>query len=249
MTIAGFDPSGGAGIQQDLKVFHALGLHGLSAVSALTAQNSRGVRGIMPVTGSFLKKQIDVLLSDMRPGATKIGMLYTRANVAAVAGMIKKYSLENVVIDPVMISSSGKDLAEEGVLAALVRSLLPLCTVVTPNIHEASALSGIDIKSPEDVEAAAKRLAKLGAGSVIITGGHLQRSANDLVYDGRFHYLKGRKLKGEYHGTGCAFSAAVAAFLAKGEDVLGAARLAKKFMTRAFDKAFSPGAGMKFLDI
>ena len=249
LTIAGFDPSGGAGIQEDLKVFRALGLYGISVVSSLTAQNSRGVEDVIPVASNFFGRQLEVLISDMRPKATKTGMLYTRANVVAVAEMIRKYSLKNVVIDPVMLSSSGKDLVERGLPATLIRTLLPLCAVVTPNIYEASALSGIRIKSPRDMEAAAVRLSELGAGSVIITGGHLERSAMDLVYDGRFHNLKGRKLAGEYHGTGCTFSAAITSSLAKGESIPKAAEIAKKFMSKAFRKTFSPGKGMKFFNI
>jgi hydroxymethylpyrimidine/phosphomethylpyrimidine kinase len=249
LTIAGFDPSGGAGIQADLKVFHSCGVYGLSVVSALTAQNSGGVRSVMPVSDHFVRKQLTVLLDDMKPDATKTGMLYSEAVVEAVAHIVRRYSLENFVIDPVMLSSTGKHLAEKGVPDAIRKKLLPLCTVVTPNIYEASVLSGVHIQNMSDMEKAAVRISEYGAGNVIITGGHLDKMAMDLVYDGEFHYLKGRKIRGEFHGTGCAFSAAITALLAKGKGVLKAAELAKGFMKTAFKRSFRAGGVMKLFDI
>lgn len=249
MSIAGSDPSGGAGIQQDLKVFRAFGIYGLSVVSSLTAQNSKGVEGVMPVPGAFVERQLETLLSDMTPAATKTGMVYTAANVLAVVSAIRRYSLNNVVVDPVMLSSTGRILCERDVPAVVKTKLLPLCTAVTPNIHEASVLSGVKIATIHDMEKAAMSLADLGATNVIITGGHLEGTATDLLYDGRFHYLKGEKVDGEFHGTGCTFSAALAAELAKGSGVLKAALSAKRFMKRMFRKTFSPGTGMGFFDV
>ena len=147
LTIAGFDPTGGAGIQADLKVFQALGVYGLSVVSSLTAQNTEGVRDIMPVPGEFVKTQLSVLLSDIVPEATKTGMLYSESSVNVLAYIIRKYSLKNIVVDPVMVSSSGKRLVEKNTPIVLRKKIFPLCTVITPNIYEASVLTGIDIKT------------------------------------------------------------------------------------------------------
>jgi hydroxymethylpyrimidine/phosphomethylpyrimidine kinase len=249
LTIAGFDPSGGAGIQADLKVFHYYGVYGLSVASALTAQNSRGVSRIISVSGGFLRKQLSVLMDDMTPDATKTGMLYSEAAVEAVAHAVKKYSLGNFVIDPVMLSSTGKPLAEKGVPSAIRKKLLPLCRVVTPNIHEAAVLSGIPIRDRTDMERAAVRLTEYGARNVIVTGGHLEKMALDVVYDGKFHYLRGRKVAGDFHGTGCTFSAAVTALLADGYGLLKAAALARAFMKRAFRRSFSARGGLKLFDI
>ncbi len=249
LTIAGFDPTGGAGVQADLKVFHSLGIYGLSVVSSLTAQNTEGVKDIMPVPGRFVKKQLTVLLSDLVPGATKTGMLYSESAIEAVAYIIKKYSLKNIVADPVLVSSSGKSLVEKNTPIALRKKIFPLCAVITPNIYEASVLSGIDIKTSSDMEKAAVCLKECGPESIIITGGHLEDSATDIFYDGKFHYLKSRKIYGEYHGTGCTFSAALTAMLAKGYSVLDSAKEAKKFMNRALKKSFSAGKGMRLFNI
>jgi hydroxymethylpyrimidine/phosphomethylpyrimidine kinase len=249
LTIAGSDPSGGAGIQQDLKVFRSFRTYGLSVVSSLTAQNSAGVKDVMAVPAKFVAKQIEAAVADVMPAAVKTGMLYSEENVNAVAAAVTKYSLPNVVVDPVVRSSTGVSLCMKNVPGAVKNKLLPLCTVVTPNIHEASLLSGVRISTLKDMEKAAVRLAELGARNVVITGGHLEGAATDLVYDGRFHYLRGIKLSGEYHGTGCTFSAALASLLAKGESVPDAALKAKRFMGVAFRKTFSPGSGMRLFNI
>ncbi|MDH4230830.1 MAG: bifunctional hydroxymethylpyrimidine kinase/phosphomethylpyrimidine kinase [Nitrospirota bacterium] len=249
LTVAGFDPTGGAGIQADLKVFHALGIYGLSVVSALTAQNTEGVKAVMPVPDRFLKKQLAVLLSDLVPDATKTGMLCSESNVEVFEDIIKKHSLKNIVVDPVIVSSSGKKLAEKNVPAAIRKKIFPFCTVITPNIHEASVLTGIDIKNRADMERAAVCLKDFGPENVLITGGHLEDAALDVLYDGRFHYLKSRKVSGEYHGTGCTFSAALTAFLAKGYSVPDASKEAKKFMNRALRKTFDTGGKMRLFKL
>jgi hydroxymethylpyrimidine/phosphomethylpyrimidine kinase len=249
LTIAGFDPSGGAGIQTDLKVFRAFDEYGLSVATALTAQNSRGVRAVTAVDAAFVRKQLVAVLSDFIPDAVKIGMLYSCANVQAVASLIREYALHNVVLDPVIRSSSGRRLAEKDSLDAIRKELLPLCSVATPNIGEASRLAGITIRDRTGMEEAAKRLKVYGCGVVIITGGHLEKNATDVFYDGAFHYLRSRKIPGEFHGTGCAFSSAVAAALAKGKTPLEAAKTAKRFMHRALRRSFATGAGMRLLDI
>jgi hydroxymethylpyrimidine/phosphomethylpyrimidine kinase len=245
LTIAGFDPSGGAGLQQDLKVFHAFGVYGLSVAAALTAQNSSGVTAVKAVEDNFLRKQLEVLLSDIVPDATKTGMLLTAENVAVVAHIFKKYRLKNIVLDPVIVSSSGRMLVEKGVPELIREKIFPYCTVITPNIHEASVLSGFDIATEADMAKAAIILKGFGPQQVIITGGHRTGSAVDMVYDGAFSYLKGRRAPGEYHGTGCAFSSAIAALLGRGLDAGDAARRAKRFMGRSFGKSFSTGKGMR----
>jgi hydroxymethylpyrimidine/phosphomethylpyrimidine kinase len=249
LTIAGFDPSGGAGIQADLKIFHSFGVYGISAVSSLTAQNSRIVRDIVPVRAAFVRKQLTTLLSDIRPDATKTGMLYSEANVEIVSHVIKKYALENLVVDPIIRASTGRSLAEKGLLPAVRKRLLPLCTVVTPNIYEASVLTGIDVKTRKDMEEAARRLGDFGARHVIITGGHLEKTAMDVFYDGNFSFLKSKKVCEEFHGTGCRYSSAITALLAQGYTVLDAARRAKKFMNLSFRKSFTTGKGMRLFNL
>lgn len=249
LTIAGFDPSGGAGLQMDLRVFHLLGVYGLSVVSALTAQNSSGVDSVLPVSGSFVKRQLTVLLADMKPDALKTGMLLSEENVRVVSRIIRRYSLRNVVIDPVMVSSSGMALLEKRAPEAVRKELLPLCTLITPNIMEAEVLTGLPVRNRSEMERAALALADCGCKNVIITGGHLEKSALDVVYTGDFHYLKGRKAEGEYHGTGCFFSAALTALLARGYSVPESAGMAKKFMQKAFRTAFTTGKGMRLFGI
>jgi hydroxymethylpyrimidine/phosphomethylpyrimidine kinase len=250
LSIAGFDPSGGAGIVADMKVFHYLGTYGLSIATALTAQNTVAVESVQAVGGQFLKKQLNALLRDFRPDSTKIGMVCDEENIGAISAALVRYSLGNIVLDPVLISSSGKRLAKKNVPELLIKKILPLCTVITPNIQEASVLSGISINSVKDMEKAAVVLKKAGPHTVIITGGHLRGIALDTVFSGdKFHYLKARKRTGEYHGTGCMFSAAIAAFLAQGCHSVEAAKKAKEFMEKAFQKTFSTGRGMRLLVI
>jgi len=249
LTIAGSDPSGGAGIQADLKVFRAHRVYGLSAVAAVTAQNSTGVKYVASVEAKMLERQLSVLLSDFEPEAIKTGMLSSAANVLIVAKTARRYGFRNLVMDPVMRSTSGRRLTEKAAESAIREKLLPCCAVITPNLEEASVLADMKIRTEADMERAALRLRDLGAKSVIITGGHLDNVATDLVFDGRFHYFRSKKISGEYHGTGCTFSAAITALLAKGYSVPEAARLAKQFMRRAFEKTFTTGRGMRLFDI
>lgn len=249
LTVAGSDPTGGAGLQADLKVFRAFGIHGLAVVSAITAQNSEGVDSLLPVGKDFIERQLHVLLSDIRPHAIKLGMLYKTTTVEIVAEVFKKYSLNNLVIDPVTVSSSGTSLIEDGMLDVLKNALLPLSKVITPNIHEASVLTGMKIEDKKDMEDAVKELKEMGPKVVVITGGHLNEKALDLYYDGEFHILEGAKMKGEYHGTGCVFSAVITALLALDHSPLEAVRQAKEFLRNAMEKAYYPGRGMAFLRI
>ncbi len=249
LTIAGSDPTGGAGLQADLKVFRAFDVHGLAVVSAITAQNTVGVEAVLPVEKDFLKIQLHTLLSDIRPHAVKLGMLYSTWAIELVAGSIKEYSLSNLVIDPVTVSSSGKTLVADGTLDSIREKLFPLAKVITPNIYEASVLTGLRIEERKDMEEAAKILKDMGTEVVVITGGHLETIALDLYYDGEFHDVESEKIKGEYHGTGCAFSAAITASLALGHVPLESVRRAKEFINNAIRKAYYPGKGMGLLYI
>jgi hydroxymethylpyrimidine/phosphomethylpyrimidine kinase len=250
LTIAGSDPSGGAGLQADLRVFNRLGLHGLSVVTSLTAQNTCGVDAVLRIDAAFIEAQLTTLLKDIRPDALKTGMVYSMDAVSVIAHIVKEFGLENLVIDPVTISSSGRRLMEEDAFELLREQLLPLARVITPNISEAAALSGIPVTDEKDMEKAAILLKKMGPEVVIVTGGHLEDETLDLVYDGSaFHRLRAKKEKGEYHGTGCAYSAALAAFLATGSSPVMAAEKAGAFVHEAILKARAIGKGMKILHV
>lgn len=250
LTIAGSDPTGGAGLQADLKVFRAFGVYGYSVPSALTAQNTTGVDSIYAVSNDFFHRQLAFLLEDVRPGALKTGMLYTTYAVELVAEKVKKYGLENLVVDPVAVSSSGLSLVEDGTLDAIKALLFPLAAVITPNIYEASVFTGINLEGPHDVELAARALKDMGPGTVVITGGHLEDRTVDMFYDGNdFRKIEGEKVEGEYHGTGCAFSAAVTAMLSLGHTPLEAVEKAKEFVRSAIRNACSPGRGMGLLGL
>ncbi len=248
LTIAGSDPSGGAGLQADLKVFKMLGVHGLSVAAALTAQNTRTVARIYPVDSRFLERQLETLLSDIMPQALKTGMLFTSENIRTVAKSIQAHSLDNLVVDPVSISSSGMALLEEGGLDLLKDLLFPLASIITPNIYEASVLSGLPVENLEQMEEAAEKLRQMGPKAVIVTGGHLEDEAVDIFHDGKVTIrLEGRKLPGSFHGTGCVFSSALTAYLAKGETLRQAGVEAKRFVEDAIAGAFYPGGGMGVL--
>jgi len=250
LTIAGSDPTGGAGFQADLKVFSALGVYGLSVPACLTAQDTRGVKGVFPLPAGFIKEELETLLRDIKPHALKSGMLLTKDSIKAAAEIIRKHRLKNFVLDPVYISSSGKRLIGPGGLSTLKEMLLPLAAVITPNLREAEALTGKRIKNLEDMARAAEAIREMGPKIVIITGGHLEGDPFDLFWDGKkFHFLKGKRIPGRYHGTGCAYSAALTALLALGNTPLEAAKGAKRFVEKAIKKAVKPGKGMGILGI
>lgn len=250
LTIAGSDPSGGAGFQADLKVFQAMGVYGLCVPSVLTAQNTERVFIINEIPTDFFLAQIDVLLKDSRPDALKTGMIYSADVVRIIVEKIEKYSLGNLVIDPVMASSTGVALVKNGVLDAMREYLFPRSKVVTPNINEASVLAGTVIQNEEDMKEAAVRMRNYGPESVIITGGHFEEKAVDMLFDGReFLTLENEKLDGQYHGTGCVFSSAVAAGLALDYDIKEAFIKAKDFTFNAMKSALCLGRGMKVLNV
>ncbi len=248
LTIAGSDPTGGAGLQADLRVFQYFGLHGLSAVTAITCQNTTGVEEIFPVEAKALESQLRVLLEDIRPDSLKTGMLYSKENLEVIQWAVQRYSLSNLVIDPVTVSSTGVSLLEEGGLDFLRERLISLAKIVTPNIYEASLLTGIRIDKIEEMKQACKEIKKMGPEAVIITGGHLEERAVDLFYDGEFELFDSEKFPGEFHGTGCIFSAAITANLALGKNTLEAVRIAKEFLKKAIKNALYPGRGMGILN-
>jgi hydroxymethylpyrimidine/phosphomethylpyrimidine kinase len=245
LTIAGSDPSGGAGIQGDLKTFHAHGIYGMAVLTALTAQNTRGVTGVHDVPAPFVAKQLEAVLADMPVGAAKTGMLSNADTVDAVASVLRRQRVPFLVVDPVMIATSGDALLRDDAVAVLVERLFPLATVVTPNLPEAERLVGERIDTPDAMRHAAVRLRDRGARAVLLKGGHLPgEQVVDLLYDGTFHAFEDRRIRTEHtHGTGCALSAAIAAHLARGADLTEAVLRARAFVRRGLERATVLGRG------
>jgi hydroxymethylpyrimidine/phosphomethylpyrimidine kinase len=233
LTIAGSDSSGGAGIQADLRTFAACGVHGLSAITAVTAQNTRGVHRVDPVSVDMVIAQIDAAAADVAIAATKIGMLATRGIVDAVASAIVRLALKNVVLDTVMAATAGGALLDPPGIDALRVRLLPLADIVTPNLAEAETLTGLRVRTLADARLAAEAIGRLGARAVIVTGGHLNGPPTDVLWtDGTFTELTGDRVDARVsRGTGCMFSAALAARLAEGDRLTDAARAAKAYVT------------------
>jgi len=245
LTIAGSDSGGGAGIQADLKAITLLGGYGMSVITALTAQNTVGVQGIHEIPGRFVEKQIDSVLSDIGADAIKTGMLANQEIIEAVSKKIKQYQVKKVVVDPVMISKSGASLLRKEAQESLIKKLIPLAWVVTPNLMEASALTGLKVNSLEGMKKAAHFIHKLGAKHVVVKGGHLKGMAVDLLYDGKhFSEMEGPRIESKNtHGTGCTFASAIATLLARGDTVDEAVRKAKTFITMAIQSGLSLGKG------
>lgn len=248
LSIAGSDPSGGAGIQIDLKTFQALGAHGMAIPAALTAQNSASVTGSYSIPPRELSQQIDTLLSDIKPDAVKTGMLLTRQTVIAVASAMRNYRIVNLVVDPVIRSSSGKTLLKPDAVRAMQKELFPLARVITPNIPEAEALTGLRILTDEEMDFAAGKLMDMGPRYVLIKGGHRKGPAIDTLYGGKTVLsFSTDRLKGEIHGTGCVLSSAIAVFIGKGLPVEKAVEKAKLFVEKMLKKARPVGRGkMKY---
>lgn len=241
LSIAGSDPSGGAGVQADLKTFAALGAYGMCALTALTAQNTTGVRGVHPVPAEFLGAQIDAVFDDVRVDAVKIGMVGSAASVAAVAACLERHRPPHVVLDPVMVAKSGHRLVEDEAVAALRERLLPLATVVTPNLPEAGVLLGeAEATGLEAMYGVAERLQGLGAGAVLVKGGHLEApEAVDVLYDGaRFHVLRAPHVATRHtHGTGCTLSSAIAALAPRAAALPQAVAAAKRYLSACLEQA------------
>ena len=246
LTIAGSDSSGGAGIQADLKTMIANGVYGMSAITALTAQNTTGVQGIFEVTPEFLEQEIDSVFTDIRPDAVKIGMVSSAGLIKSIAKKLHEHKAENIVVDPVMVATSGAYLLEETARRTLLEKLLPLASVITPNMMEGEVLSGMTIRSKDDMEKAAHAILDACGAAVLLKGGHLAQTADDylLEKDGRGTWLLGRHIdNSNTHGTGCSLSSALASELALGHTLPEAAQLAKDYVALGIEHGLPVGHG------
>jgi hydroxymethylpyrimidine/phosphomethylpyrimidine kinase len=246
LSIAGYDPSSGAGITADIKTIAAHGCYGVTCVTALTVQSTRGIARVEPVEGRLISETLELLMEDLNIAAVKIGMLGSTEAARSVGAFLKRHSLRQVVLDPIVKSSSGTELISKEGLQILKERILPLACVITPNIDEAATLTGLPVTNTDEMETAAIRLHRMGARNVIITGGHLD-PPDDLVSrgDSRVTLLKGSKLSSRStHGTGCAFSTALACELALGRDLLDAATAAKHFVESSLRNAPTIGKGV-----
>lgn len=247
LTIAGSDSGGGAGIQADLKTFSAFGVYGMSALTALTAQNTLGVQGIFDVSSDFVRKQIESIMADIGTDAAKTGMLSNEAIVKTVAEAVRTFRIPNLVVDPVMVAKGGDPLLAADARRAVREDLLPLATVMTPNIFEAEALLTCRIEDLDGMRDAARELSKIGPPWVVLKGGSLDIASRaiDVVYDGKdFVLLESERLDARNtHGSGCTFASAIAAGLAKGDPPLAAIRRAKEFITAAIRSGYPIGGG------
>lgn len=240
LAIAGSDSSGGAGIQADLKTFTARGVYGMSVITAVTAQNTIGVQDIFELPASIVGMQIDSVMKDIGADAVKIGMLSNDKIINTVAGKLQKYHAGNIVLDPVMAAKSGDFLLREDSQNSLIKKLIPLSFVLTPNLPEAIAITGFKIENIEQMKKSAATLHDMGAKNVVVKGGHLSSNfAVDILYDGKsfFEYSSERIKTRNTHGTGCTFASAIAAELAKGSDIYEAVNIAKQYLTKAIKSA------------
>lgn len=249
LTIAGSDSGGGAGIQADIKTITLLGAYAATAVTALTAQNTLGVQGIFAVPADFVALQIDSVLADIAPVHVKIGMLCNAEIARAVAERLRHYKEGRevvIVLDPVMYSKTGATLLEEKARGVLVKELLPMATLVTPNLAETAQLAGMEVNSIGTMHEAAERIYELGPKNVLVKGGHLSHEAIDVLYDGhQFSEFFAPRVQTEHtHGTGCTFSAAIATFMAMGDDLPTAVTAAKEFISAAIETAEAVGGGI-----
>ena len=245
LTIAGSDCSGGAGIQADIKTMTMHGVYGMSAITALTAQNTTGVRAIQESTPDFLKQQLDAVFEDIYPDAVKIGMVASSELICVIADRLKLYGAKNVVLDPVMVASAGSSLMKQNAVQTLVKELLPVSTLVTPNIPEAQVLSGVTIKSKEDMIAAAKQIGDSYRCAVLLKGGHSVNDANDLLYvNGELIWFEGKRIDNpNTHGTGCTLSSSIASNLAKGFTIAESVQRAKDYISGALSAMLDLGKG------
>lgn len=245
LTIAGSDSSGGAGIQADIKTISAHGLFAMSAITALTAQNTTGVYGISNVTPEFLTNQLDCIFTDIFPDAVKIGMVSETPLIKAIAAALKKYKPQNIVLDPVMVSTSGSRLMSEDASKALINELLPLADIITPNLSEAEVLSGVAITDREEAEKAAEIISEFFNGAVLIKGGHSIGGADDLLFcNNQMEWIEGERIENpNTHGTGCTLSSAIASNLAMGKALPESVKAAKEYISGAIGAQLDLGAG------
>ena len=245
LSIAGTDPTGGAGIQTDLKTFESFGVYGMAVITVVCAQNTTGVFGMQPVSAELVGKQIDCVFDDIFPDAVKVGMLYDAEIIHTVAERLKAYHAKNIVLDPVMMSSSGTTLLHHDAAKVLQEELFPLCTLVTPNLHEAAAVCSHNITNREDMEQAAREIVGKTGGAVLVKGGHLADCADDLLFDGTgMHWLPAPRIDNpNTHGTGCTLSSAIACGLAQGVSLVDSVKRAKRYLTACIDFRLNLGHG------
>ena len=245
LTIAGSDCSGGAGIQADMKTMTMNGVYAMSAITALTAQNTTGVRAIQESTPEFLKQQLDSVFEDIYPDAVKIGMVASSELIRVIADRVRFYNAKNVVVDPVMVATSGSSLMKNNAVQTLIEELLPVSTLVTPNIPEAHVLSGLTIESKEDMIAAAKHIGDSYSCAVLLKGGHSINDANDLLYaNGETVWFEGKRINNpNTHGTGCTLSSAIASNLSKGFTLVESVHRAKDYISGALAAMLDLGKG------
>jgi hydroxymethylpyrimidine/phosphomethylpyrimidine kinase len=247
LTVAGSDSGGGAGIQADLKTFAVLGVWGTSAITSITVQNTKGVTGVSDVPAEVVASQIEAVATDIGVDAAKTGMLSSAEIVEAAAEAFERLEVPNLVIDPVFVSKHGDPLLRDDAVEALRKRIVPLATVVTPNLPEAAGLAGFDVRTRADMERSARAILDLGARSVLVKGGHLEEpSSDDLFSEGEgMEWLAGERLSSSNtHGTGCVLSASIAAYLARGEDLIQAVRKGKEFVTEAIRHSLAVGGGI-----
>ena len=246
LSIAGSDPSGGAGVQADLKTASALGAYGMAVITALTAQNTRTVAGVHEAPADFVALQIDTIFADITPDAVKTGMLASAAIIEVVAAKAVEHSFRNLVVDTVMVAGSGDRLLRQDAVQAMRQKLVPLAHVLTPNLREAEDLLGRELRNDDEIREAARELAAMGARNVVIKGGHREGdTVTDVLFDGEaFHDFSGPRIETtSTHGTGCTFASAIATFLARGEPVRDAVGHAKEYLTEALRRAYPVGGG------
>lgn len=244
LTIAGSDSSGGAGIQADIKTMTMLGVYAMSAITALTAQNTTGVTAVSEVTPKFLAQQLDAVFTDIPPDAVKIGMVSSSKLIETISERLKFYGAKNIVVDPVMVATSGAKLIDDNAVETLKKFLFPLATVITPNIPEAEKLSEMKIETAEDMKTAAKIIFENYGCAVLCKGGHSLNDANDILFDGNAKIFSGKKISTtNTHGTGCTLSSAIAAGLAKGFNLADSIGAAKNYISGALSAGLNLGKG------
>lgn len=245
LSIAGSDCSGGAGIQADLKTFCAHGVYGMSAITALTAQNTLGVTMVEEASPEMVRAQLDAIFTDIVPDSVKIGMVSSSVIIEAIVEKLMEYQAVSIVLDPVMVSTSGSRLLNEEAMSVLIKKLMPLATMITPNLQEAECLCGFNIQSKEEMVLAAKKIASFYKGHILIKGGHLDDCADDLLYvDGEVTWFLGEQIENpNTHGTGCTLSSAITSNLALGYDVQTSVKNAKLYITKALKANLDLGHG------
>lgn len=245
LTIAGSDCSGGAGIQADIKTITAHGMYAMSAITALTAQNTTGVYGVQEATPEFVGQQIDCIVKDIWPNAVKIGMISSKEIMEVIAAKLEAYELKNIVLDPVMISTSGSKLMSDDAIETLCKKVMPKASLITPNLHEAASLANMQIHTKEEMIQAAEKIRNFYKGAILIKGGHLEETADDLLYvEGSVTWFEARRIENpNTHGTGCTLSSAIACNLAAGFDMKTSVARGKEYITGAIAANLNLGAG------